>query len=131
MQVPIKDIIVRRRIRKEMGDIAALAESMKRLGQITPITISKKNILIAGGRRLEAARSLGWRTINAVIADLPDRTSKLEYEIEENLQRQDFTSDELAKATRELYHRKNPGLFRRIWRALMRFFAWIFHIEEP
>jgi ParB family chromosome partitioning protein len=130
MQVPIKDIIVRKRVRKKMGDIAALAESMKRLGQITPITISRKNVLIAGGRRLEAAKNLGWRTINAVVADLPDKTLRLEYEIEENLQRQDFTSEELAKATRELYRRKNPGFFRRIWNALVRFFIRLFRIEE-
>jgi ParB family chromosome partitioning protein len=130
MQVPIKDIIVKKRIRKELGDIAGLAESMKRLGQITPIAISRKNILIAGGRRLEAAKSLGWRTVNAVVVDLPDRTAKLEYEIEENLHRQDFTPAELEKATRELYHRKNPGFFRRLWNALLRLIALIFRIEE-
>ena len=130
MQVPIKEIIVRKRIRRDMGDIAALTESMKRLGQITPITISRKNVLIAGGRRLEAARSLGWRTINAVVVDLPGRTAKLEYEIEENLQREDFRPEELARAARELYRRKNPGFFRRIWNAIVLFFARLFHIED-
>ena len=98
MLVPVADIKVKKRVRKDMGDISALAGSMKRFGQICPIVISKKNILIAGGRRLEAARSLGWRTINAVVAEVPDELSKLEYEVEENIQRRDFTQEEAEAA---------------------------------
>jgi ParB family chromosome partitioning protein len=113
MQIPIKDIVVKKRIRKELGDIDALADSLKRFGQISPIAVSKKNVLIAGGRRLEAAKTLGWRTINAVIADIPGELSKLEYEVEENLQRQDFTPEEITEATKKIYRLKNPGLFRR------------------
>jgi len=130
MQVPIKDIIVRKRIRKQMGDITILAESLKRHGQISPIVISKKNVLIAGGRRLEAAKSLGWRTINAVILENSTELSRLELEIEENTQRRDFTMDELADATRKLYRMQNPGFLRRIWNAVVRFFKWLFKIED-
>ncbi|MDR2921710.1 MAG: ParB N-terminal domain-containing protein [Treponema sp.] len=129
MQVPINDIIVRKRIRKNMGDIDVLAESLKRHGQISPIVISRKNILIAGGRRLEAAKSLGWRTINAVILENSTELSRLELEIEENTQRRDFTMEELADATKKLYRMQNPGFFRRIWNAIIRFFKWLFRIE--
>jgi ParB family chromosome partitioning protein len=130
MQVPVKDIAVKRRVRKELGDIASLADSMKRFGQISPILISKANILIAGGRRLEAAKYLGWKTINATMVDVPDKITKLEYEIEENIQRRDFNGEELAKATRELYRLKNPGFFSRIWNAIVRFFKRVFRVEE-
>jgi ParB family chromosome partitioning protein len=130
MQVPVKDIIVRKRIRKNMGDITILAESLKRHGQISPIVISKKNVLIAGGRRLEAAKSLGWRTINAVILENSTELSRLELEIEENTQRRDFTMEELADATKKLYRMQNPGFFRRIWNAIVRFFKWLFKIEN-
>jgi ParB family chromosome partitioning protein len=130
MQVPVKDIIVRKRIRKNMGDITILAESLKRHGQISPIVISKKNVLIAGGRRLEAAKSLGWRTINAVILENSTELSRLELEIEENTQRRDFSMDELADATKKLYRLQNPGILRRIWNALVRFFKWLFKIED-
>jgi len=130
MQVPVKDIIVRKRIRKDMGDITILAESLKRHGQISPIVISKKNVLIAGGRRLEAAKSLGWRTINAVILENSTELSRLELEVEENTQRRDFTMDELADATKKLYRLQNPGFFRRIWNAVVRFFKWLFKIED-
>jgi ParB family chromosome partitioning protein len=130
MQVPIEDIRVKKRIRKDLGDIPALAESMKRLGQITPIVINKKNILIAGGRRLEAARSLGWRTINAVIAEVSDELTSLEFEIEENTQRRDFDPGEMAAANRKLYRLKNPGFFRRIFNALARFFRRLFRFDD-
>ena len=77
MLIPIEDIKVKKRIRKDKGDVSNLAESLKRFGQISPIVITKNNHLVAGERRLEAARSLGWRTINAVIADIPDEVTKL------------------------------------------------------
>jgi ParB family chromosome partitioning protein len=130
MQVPIKDIVVKKRIRKEMGDIETLAESLKCHGQISPILITKKNILIAGGRRLEAAKSLGWRTINAVILEDSSEISRLELEIEENTQRRDFTMEELAEATQKLYRMRNPGFFGRIFNAVVRFFKWLFKIEN-
>jgi ParB family chromosome partitioning protein len=128
MQVPVKDIIVRKRIRQNLGDIPALADSMKHFGQISPITVSKENVLIAGGRRLEAAKYLGWKSINAVILDAGDKLNKLEYEIEENIQRQDFSPEEIAQATREMNKLRNPGLFRRIWNTIAAFFQRLFRI---
>ena len=130
MLVPIEDIKVKERIRKDMGDITALAESMKRFGQISPILITKKNVLIAGGRRLEAARSLGWRTIHAVVAEIPDKLSKLEYELEENMQRRDFTPEEAKDAARKIERLRNPPLLRRIFNAIIRFFKWLFRIND-
>ena len=130
MQVPIKDIIVRKRIRKDMGDIEGLADSLKRYGQITPIVISKRNLLIAGGRRLAAAKHLGWRTINAVISETADELARLELEVEENVQRRDFSMEEVADATRKIYRLQNPGFFRRILNAIARFFRWLFKIGD-
>jgi ParB family chromosome partitioning protein len=130
MQVPIKDIKIRKRIRKVPGDIDALADSFRRYGQISPIVISKKNILIAGGRRLEAAKRLGWRTINAIISERSGELERLELEVEENIQRRDFTSEEIAEASKKLYRLRNPGIFRRIINAIIRFFKWLFRIED-
>ena len=129
MQVPVEDIKVKKRIRKDPGDIDALAESMKRFGQISPIVITRKNVLIAGGRRLEAARSLGWSSINAVIAEIPDELTKLEYELEENLQRRDFSPDEAEEAVRQINRLRNPSLFRRIINGIINFFRRLFKIE--
>jgi ParB family chromosome partitioning protein len=126
MQIPISGIVVKKRIRKELGDIEALADSLKRFGQISPIVISKKNVLIAGGRRLEAAKSLGWRTINAVISESSGELARLEMEVEENIQRRDFNMEEVAEATKKIYRLKNPGLLRRIIDAVLRFFKRLF-----
>ena len=126
MLIPIEDIKVKKRIRKEVGDVSTLAESLKRFGQISTIVITKNNILVAGERRLEAARSLGWRTINAVVAEVDDEATKLEYELEENIQRRDFTKEEEEEAIRKIVKLKNPGLFRRIINAIVRFFKRLF-----
>ncbi|MDR2717296.1 MAG: ParB N-terminal domain-containing protein [Treponema sp.] len=130
MQIPIKDIIVKKRIRKDMGDIETLAESLKRYGQISPILISAKNVLIAGERRLEAAKYLGWRSINAVISESSSELARLELEVEENMQRRDFNMEEVAEATRKIYRLQNPGIFRRILNALIRFLKWLFKIGD-
>ena len=129
MLIPLEDIKVKKRIRKEMGDIDSLAESLKRFGQINPVVITKKNVLIAGERRLEAARLLGWRTINAVVADIPDEVTKLEYEMEENIQRRDFTKEEEEEGIRKIIKLKNPNFFRRLINAIMGFFKRLFKKE--
>ena len=134
MQVLIGDIKVIKRIRQEMGDIEGLAESMKRFGQIQPVVITKKNVLLAGGRRLEAARTLGWKTINAVVAEVSDELMQLEFEVEENIQRRDFTTEETEEAIRRIHKLQNPSIFTRIFKAIKRFFIrlykWIFRIED-
>ena len=130
MQVEIESIKVKDRIRQDIGDISTLAESMKRFGQISPIVITSSYVLIAGGRRLEAARSLGWSTINAVVAEIPDALTKLEYEVEENLQRRDFSREELKNAYEKINELKNPSFFRRVINAITRFFKRLFRIKE-
>jgi ParB family chromosome partitioning protein len=131
MQVPIKNIIVKKRIRQDMGDIPGLAESLKRYGQINPIMVTRKNVLVTGGRRLEAAKYLGWKTINVVVVDITGKLAHLEYEIEENIQRQDFSGEEVIQATQEINKLKNPGFFRKIWNAIMKFFKKLLKISDP
>jgi ParB family chromosome partitioning protein len=130
MKIPVKDVIVKNRIRKEMGSLDTLADSLKRYGQISPIVISKKNLLIAGGRRLEAAKLLGWETINAVVYEESGELEQLELEVEENLQRMDFTPDEVSDAARRIYRLKHPSFFRRVLNAIKRFFKKLFRIKD-
>ena len=126
MQVPIESLKVKKRVRQDMGDITALAESMKRYGQISPIVINSDKVLIAGGRRLEAARSLGWSSISAVVAEINDELTMLEYEREENVQRMNFSPSEETAAVEKLQELRNPPLFRRILNAIARFFRRLF-----
>ena len=126
----IKDIVVKSRIRKDLGDIQALAESLARYGQISPVVINKKNVLIAGGRRLEAAKLLGWQEINAVVFETSGELEQLELEVEENKYRKDFSDEEAARAAKKIYKLKNPSFFRRIWNAIRHFFKKLFRQED-
>ena len=130
MQVLIEDIIIKKRLRKDLGDISSLAISIKKFGQINPVIINKSNVLIAGERRLAAVKTLGWKTINAVIVDVLDPLELLEYEIEENVQRRDFSPEETAEATQRLYQLKNPSFFQKIWKAISTFFRRIFKRDD-
>ncbi|HON13307.1 MAG TPA: ParB N-terminal domain-containing protein [Treponema sp.] len=129
MQIPIEDIKIKRRIRKDLGDLNALSESLRRYGQMHPILINKKNVLISGRRRLEAAKRLGWRTINAQLIDAGDELAKLEFELEENIQRQGLTNEEIQAAVHRIQKLRNPGFFRRIWNSIVRFFINLFHLD--
>lgn len=101
-------------------------DSLKRYGLLNPITITKDYKLIAGQRRLESARQLGWTTIDAVVVDIKDPVTRLEIELEENTQRSNFTELELLEGYKQLEKLRNPGFFRRIWNAIIAFFKKLF-----
>lgn len=115
MLVPIKDIKIKKRVRKDLGNLDDLKESLKTYGLLNPITINRKYELIAGERRLQAAKRLGWTNINANIIDNMDELETLELELEENNQRKEFTEEELMEGYHRLEKLRNPGFFRRIW----------------
>lgn len=126
MQIALEDIKVKRRVRQKPEEIESLMDSMRRYGLLNPITVNAKYVLIAGQRRLEAAKKLGWHTINAVVLESTDRISELEIEIEENTQRSNFTDAELMAAYSRLEKLRNPNIFVRIWRAIVGFFKGLF-----
>jgi ParB family chromosome partitioning protein len=61
--MPVADIKVGKRIRKDMGDIEGLAESIEDIGLLNPISVDEDGRLLAGARRLAACKRLGWKTI--------------------------------------------------------------------
>jgi len=126
MQIALEDIKVKRRVRQKPEEIESLMDSMRRYGLLNPITVNSRYVLIAGQRRLEAAKKLGWHTINAIVLESTDRISELEIEIEENTQRSDFTDTELMAAYARLEKLRNPNIFVRIWRAITGFFKGLF-----
>jgi hypothetical protein len=63
-------IRVRNRYRKNLGDIESLAASIKELGLLHPIVVRPDGRLIAGERRLEACKRLGWKTVPVTHVDL-------------------------------------------------------------
>lgn len=130
MKIPVSSIKVKKRVRKDFGDIEGLMASMEKLGLITPVTINEKHELIAGGRRLEAARRLGWTEIEAVILRNRDKAAMLEMELEENLQRAGFTEEELEQGYAALKKLRNPGHLRKLVRNIKRLFSFISLSDE-
>ena len=115
MLVQIKDIKIKRRVRKDLGNLEDLKDSLRTYGLMNPITLNSRYELIAGERRLQAATQLGWTSINANIIDNISEVDQLEMEIEENNQRKEFTDAELMEGYKRLQKLRNPGFFYRIF----------------
>ena len=130
MQVLIKDIKIKKRVRKDLGDLEMLKDSLKRFGLMNPITINSQNELVAGHRRLEAAKALGWISIDAVQVDTKDKLLLLELELEENVQRKPFTDDELYDGYEALEKLRNPSFFTKLLMKLQSFFEKVFDKKE-
>lgn len=126
VQVDIDEIVIKRRVRRNLGDVGPLMKSIRAYGLINPIILTEKKELIAGQRRLEATKQLGWKTIRAFMVSETDELKNLELELEENLHRKDLTPDELAEGFMKMERLQNPGWFQRLWRSLVAFFAKLF-----
>lgn len=101
--VPLADIkIDRERFRDATGDMEGLAASLLRFGQLEPIILERNNELIAGFRRYTAAGMNGWTHIDALYQDEIDELTAREIELEENIQREQMTWQERAKALAEI-----------------------------
>lgn len=58
------------------GNIDLIAKSLKTYGQYKPITINKRtNEILAGNHTYEAAKKLGWTTIQATYVDADENTA--------------------------------------------------------
>lgn len=87
-----------------------LADSIKHLGIIQPITVRKigenKYQLISGERRLRAAKLANLNEIPAFVKDADDDTL-LELALVENIQRQDLNAIEIANSYQKLLEEFN------------------------
>ena len=84
--------------------LEALAVSIREVGVLQPIVVRRGDTgfeLIAGERRLRAAKAAGLATIPAVVRESDD-TESLREALIENIHREDLNPIELAEAFREL-----------------------------
>ena len=93
-------------VRKDLGDLAELAASIKGMGVLQPLTVAPQGgdyVLIAGHRRHAAAVKAGVATVPCVVRPDLDTTAKqLQAMLVENLQRSDLTVMEEADAYAQL-----------------------------
>ena len=108
VSIPIKQIATNPyQPRSNFSDekIGELAESIKNLGIVQPITVRKVENgefqLIAGERRLRASKKIGLKTIPSFIKNSNDE-EMLEIALVENIQRKDLDPIEIALSVKRL-----------------------------
>lgn len=115
MLIPIELIdIPPERQRKDLGDINALANSLaSSIGQITPIVVAETEgrfTLIAGERRLTAAKQLAWSSIEAVFKSDLSESELVLIELEENIRRKQLEwQEEVAAVAKYAQTLKAPN----------------------
>jgi len=109
LHLPIASIKVEQRYRKDLGDLSALKESIDTNDLLHPVVVTEDYRLLAGQRRLEACRQLGWSTVPVtVIRKLSEAADYLAVERDENTCRKDMTASELADLGQALEQLERP-----------------------
>jgi len=108
--VPLDLIMVRRddRQRRELENIDVLADSIRRLGLIHPVVVTRELELVAGERRYAACTLLGWTAIPVQYVDELEPATLQAIELEENIKRQDISWQDQVRAIRQ-YHLLRAG----------------------
>jgi predicted methyltransferase len=97
MRVKIDDVRINRRRRPlDRKKARAIAESIKLIGLLNPITVTEDLTLISGRHRLEAHKILGLEEIEANIVGLADLTQDLA-EIDENIIRNELNDIDMGE----------------------------------
>src|ERR1022692_3268816 len=97
--LPIDQIRVGFRYRKDLGDLRALADSIAEVGLLHPVVVTPSGRLIAGQRRLEACRQLGWTDVPVTVVDLLQAARG---EAHENFVRKDLLPSEIVALKRAI-----------------------------
>ncbi|HAK93898.1 MAG TPA: hypothetical protein DCM87_02525 [Planctomycetes bacterium] len=110
--VPVEDIAPNKYQPRQMfsaGELEELAGSIRREGVLQPVLVRQSvrgYELIAGERRLRAAKLANLPAVPAIVLDVDDRKAQ-ELALVENLQREDLNAIEQAHGFRSLMSRYN------------------------
>jgi len=114
------------RVNADDEEIAALGESILRVGLLNPLSVVKVGdnyLVIAGHRRLEACRRVGLETVPCIAYS--GGTAKVkEISFAENMFRADLSAVEIAAGIADLYKSEIMGV-KEIAGALHRSEAWV------
>lgn len=95
----IDQIQIGYRYRKDLGDLKPLSASIEEVGLLHPVVVTPAGRLIAGQRRLEACRGLGWTDIPVTVVDLLQAARG---EAHENFVRKDLLPSEIVALKRAI-----------------------------
>ena len=118
----INRILIKSQVRKTFKEesIVELADSIKEIGLINPLTVKEDDdgnfLLIAGERRYRALKLLGEEKVKVIVSDIQDESIEL-IQITENLHREDVPPLELAggyKILRDKYNLSTRDIAKKI-----------------
>jgi len=92
-------------VRDDVGDVTELADSMTQAGLLQPVVARREGnqlLVVAGHRRLAAARLLRWATIACIVRDTMRPDDVLAAMLIENGQRSDLNPMEEARGLQRL-----------------------------
>jgi len=104
----INEVIIEERMRQDLGDIDALANSIREFGLIQPLVISRTPTtkLVAGGRRFAALKRIGVTELEHAKHFLwnfeTDGVRLKAIELEENIRRKDLSWQEQVRGKQQL-----------------------------
>jgi hypothetical protein len=104
-KLPIAEIIVRPRVRSDLGNISEFAEDIKNRGMLHPVIVNQNRELVAGYRRLQVAVSLGWTEIPVTIIPTEPSLAQFDMQLAENMKRKNLNPLEISEAILERKHR--------------------------
>ena len=100
-------------------DVSTLKKSVGSIGLIHPVTVNQDDELIAGARRFQAAKELGWEEIPVQVVEQDALVQEL-VSIDENLVREPLGQLDLERSLnrgREIYESLNPAAKEAVKRA--------------
>lgn len=111
--ISISDIVLPANpLRIDMNSLQELVDSIKKVGLLNPIVVRTNDMqsfeIVAGNRRFNACKILGWRKITCHIVEM-DEKEAFEISIIENVQRQTLTPIEEGMAFRHYVDRFGWG----------------------
>ena len=104
----LEEVVSVAQVRHIFTGLEELAESMKEVGQQSPIVVRPKNadgkfVILQGERRWRAARLAGFKRIDAIVVeDEVETQERILGQLTENIQRDDMRPLEIAAGIKEL-----------------------------
>lgn len=103
-RVRIEAVQVVGRHRRDLGDLSGLMASIADVGLLHAVVLTPDMRLLAGARRLDACRRLGWDMVDArIVESRDDAAALLRAERDENVERKEMLPSELASLGEALY----------------------------